>query len=196
MAMFDKAQSGDEIDPDRRSGAMRAARLIPLFLAAGMMVAALILPSFMLQGERRPDVPGLGPGAWPGAILLGLALFSGIWLATEFWVLARRGGTPSLAAPDDEESYHYGKALIGIGLVIAYGWLMPTLGFALSTALFLLIWCLYGGLRHLLVLTLVPLLGTLILLWVFMGLALMPLSRGTGVFEHFSVWLLKLIGIY
>lgn len=196
MAMFDKAQSGVEIGPDQRSGPVRAMRLIPMFLAAGLMAAALILPSFMLQGERRPDVPGLGPGAWPGAILLVLALFSAIWLGTEFWGLIRRGTAPSLAAPEDEESYHYGKAMVGIGLVIAYGWLMPMLGFALSTVLFLFIWCLYGGLRHPLVLTLVPVLGTVILLWVFMGLALMPLSRGMGGFEHFSVWLLKLIGIY
>ena len=125
-----------------------------------------------------------------------LALCSAIWLFSEVWLLVRGRVSTSLATPHDEDVYHYGKALTGILLVIAFGWLLPIVGFALACAGFLLVWCLYGGLRHPAVLLLVPTIGTVALLWMFMGLALMPLSRGAGVFDRFSVWLLQLLGIY
>jgi putative tricarboxylic transport membrane protein len=195
MAMMDKAQSAISVRDEPVTG-LGMGRLIPPLAAAGLTAAALVLPNFMFHSDRRPDVPGLGPGAWPGAILLALATFSAIWLGMELWGLARNRSFSSLTAPDDDEGYDYGKALSGICLVLAFGWLLPILGFALATSVFLLVWCLYGGLRNPLVLILVPTLGTLTLLWMFMGLALMPLSRGVGPFERFSVWLLTLTGIY
>ncbi len=172
------------------------ARLIPVLVPALLLLASLILPGFMFHAGQRDSLPGLGPGAWPGAVLAALAVFSAIWLAIEIWGFARSRKSASLSAPHDEDVYHYGKAFIGIVLVIAFGWLLPVLGFPLATMLFLFIWCLYGGLRNPLVLLLVPGIGTVALLWVFMGLALMPLSRGMGPFEGFTIALLQLIGIY
>ncbi|MAN10908.1 MAG: tripartite tricarboxylate transporter TctB family protein [Paracoccus sp. (in: a-proteobacteria)] len=176
--------------------ARRAKRLIPVAVPALLLAASLALPGFMFSSDRRPDVPGLGPAAWPNAVLALLALCSAIWLFSEVWLLVRGRVSTSLATPHDEDVYHYGKALTGILLVIAFGWLLPIVGFALACAGFLLVWCLYGGLRHPAVLLLVPTIGTVALLWMFMGLALMPLSRGAGVFDRFSVWLLQLLGIY
>ena len=42
----------------------------------------------------------------------------------------------------------------------------------------------------------VSVLGTAVLLWVFMGLALMPLDRGEGAFGRFSLAVLRGLGIY
>jgi putative tricarboxylic transport membrane protein len=204
MAMVEKARddraSWRDAEPKHvaaQGGRGKAmARLIPVAVPAMLLVAALVLPAFMFTGDRRPDVPGLGPAAWPNVVLLLLGVFSAIWLAIEVWGLVKWRVSTSLSAPHDEDVYHYGKALVGIGLVIAFGWLLPYVGFAIACAGFLLIWCLYGGLRNPFVLVLVPTLGTIALLWMFMGLALMPLSRGVGIFDQFSVALLQLLGIY
>lgn len=172
------------------------ARFIPAGIAAVLLVAALVLPAFMFNTDRRPGVSGPGPDAWPNLVLTLLAICAAIWLISELWLLVRRKASTGLAAPHDEDSYHYGKALVGIGLVLAFGWLLPVIGFPLACTGFLLIWCIYGGLRHPAVLLLVPTIGTAALLWMFMGLALMPLSRGSGAFDRFSVAVLQLLGIY
>ena len=86
--------------------------------------------------------------------------------------------------------------MLGIGLILAYGWLLDVTGFAIATSVFLVIWCLYGGIRNPWLIAPVSLVGTGVLLWVFMGLALMPLSRGVGIFDDFSVWVLQTLRIY
>lgn len=173
-----------------------AARFLPVTVAACFLISALILPQMMFHRGQPADVPGLGPGAWPNGVLAALAFFSAIWLALEIWNIAKSLPSTSLIAPQEDDTYHFGKAIGGIALVLAFGWLLPVLGFALATSLFLFVWCLYGGLRHPLALLLVPTVGTVALLWMFMGLALMPLSRGVGPFEQFSVAFLQLIRIY
>lgn len=131
-----------------------------------------------------------------GIILDCLAFFAAIWVAQEVWTLARGLESKTLRAPVDEETYDFTKALIGIALIILYGAMLKYSGFALSTAIFIAVWCIYGGIRKLTVLLPVSLIGTVALLWLFMGLALMPLSRGQGPFDQFSIWLLRTLGIY
>lgn len=171
-------------------------RILPTLLPLALLIAALILPSQMFQGDQTASTIGLGPGAWPGAMLLGLAFFAVLWIARDLWVLSAAGRAPSLSFPVEDDHYHFGKAIIGLVLIVAYGWLLPVLGFAIATASFIAIWCLFGGLRNLLVIVPVTLIGTIALLWLFMGLALMPLPRGIGSFDNFSIWLLRATGIY
>jgi len=203
MAMIEKARNvpaswrDEKVDAIHHEGRTKAlARLVPAATAAGLLLAALVLPYYMFSGDRRPEISGLGPDAWPSMVLMLLAICSAIWLASEVRLLVKGRISTSLAAPQDENAYHYGKALVGIALVIAFGRLLPVVGFPLACAGFLLIWCVYGGLRNPAVLLLVPTIGTAALLWMFMGLALMPLSRGMGGFDRFSVAVLRLLGIY
>ncbi|WP_157973655.1 tripartite tricarboxylate transporter TctB family protein [Tropicimonas sp. IMCC34043] len=170
--------------------------LLPTVLPAMLVVLGLVLPLFMFEGDQHPSKIGLGPGAWPDAILKGMSFFAALWLAREIWVLGRAGRTTTLSPPDDDLSYSYAKAIGGLVMIVAYGWLLPLTGFALTTAAFIALWCVFGGVRKPLVVIPVSLLGTYALLWVFMGLALMPLSRGVGVFNSFSIALLQLLGIY
>ena len=74
--------------------------------------------------------------------------------------------------------------------------MLPLVGFSLATAVFIVAICLLGGLRKALVIGPVSLLGTAALLWVFVGLALMPLDRGQGIFGRFSLAVLRGLGIY
>ena len=192
-------QSAKEAPGRNRTGAGQTAgvvRLLPALLPAVLAVLALVLQHFVFWRGKPAVTTGLGPDAWPDLILNALALFSAIWLGLELWVLGRAGRRSALRAPDDDEIYRFGKAVIGIILIVLYGILLPLTGFALTTAAFIAIWCVYGGVRKPLVVLPVSLIGTWVLLWVFMGISLMPLSRGRGIFDQFSIWLLKALGIY
>lgn len=172
------------------------ARLLPTAIPLGLLALAIFLPGQMFQSDQTASVIGLGPAAWPRAMLLGLGVFSALWILRDLWVLAGAGRMPSLRMPQEDEQYNFGKALVGLVMIVAYGWILPLVGFAVSTVLFIAAWCFFGGLRDLRVVVPVTLIGTLGLLWLFMGLALMPLPRGAGGFGDFSIWLLRATGIY
>lgn len=170
-------------------------RYVAMLLPAALVGFGVVLPAFMFAGTPPADPPGLGPGAWPAAALWLMALFSALWLVSE-WRRARAGRPVTNPAATSDEPYSMGKALVGIGLIALYGWALAWIGFALTSALFIMVWCIYGGTRKPLVFVPVALVGTGALLWLFMGLALMPLSRGTGIFDSFSIWLLQTLQIY
>ena len=172
------------------------AALVPLLVPGGPLVLGLVLPSFMFQGDQTASRIGLGPAFWPGTMLAALSVLSAVWIGYEIWALRRAGRRSLMTAPREDGPYDMGKALIGLCGIIGYGWLLPILGFAIATSLFIALWCWFGGLRKPLVVLPVTLIGTIALLWLFMGLALMPLPRGSGVFDGFSIWLLRITGIY
>lgn len=165
-----------------------------MVLPAGLIALGLALPSFMFSGRPPSHTTGLGPGAWPTMALDLMALFSVIWLISE-WRLERLQGTGAPSVSSDEP-YSMRKALTGIAIICAYGCALSHTGFGLTSAVFIAVWCVYGGIRNPLVIAPVSLIGTGVLLWVFMGLALMPLSRGQGIFDTFSIWLLQVLHIY
>ena len=168
---------------------------LPHLLAPALfLLAALVLPSVML--EQTPDLRGTGPGpaAWPGTMLALAAVCAALWLIQELVTLRRGRRAP--AKSDEEEEYVYSKAVIGLVLIVAYGSLLSISGFALTTVLFMALWCVLGGVRNPLVVVPVSLIGTTALLWMFMGLALMPLPRGVGVFDQISITILQGLGIY
>ena len=184
-------------DPAREEAAPSGLRrVLPVLLPVVLLVLALILPGRMFSRGQSATVVGLGPGAWPGAMLLALAVLSAIWVARDLWSLRRPEGRTLLEPVREEEPYAMGRALAGLAMIVAYGWLLSVLGFAVASAVFIVAWCLLGGMRRPVVLIVVALVGTLALLWLFMGLALMPLPRGQGVFDGFSIWLLQATGIY
>jgi putative tricarboxylic transport membrane protein len=172
------------------------AALLPMLLPVMVLAMALILPAFIFRADQVIRANGLGPAAWPRTMLAGLGFFALLWIAREFWVLGRAGRAATLSAPVDEGGYDFRKALIGIALITLYGVTMPLIGFTLSTAIFIWVWCRLGGLRNAYVVAPVTLIGTTAMLWLFMGLALMPLPRGQGMFGEFSIWLLRATGIY
>lgn len=164
-----------------------------------ILAAALLLPSFMMRADRPFRGDGPGPAAWPNVMLALLAALAAIWLAQELWAWRRErgiGSEPALLSADEEEVYSYPKAASGLLLILAFGWLLPVVGFPVAAAVFIVLWCVLGGVRNPLVVVPVSLVGTVALLWLFMGAALMPLPRGRGGFDQFSVALLQALGIY
>lgn len=197
---MNRAAGGDRLseappEPSSRQG--WAPLALRLLAPASFLVAALVLPAFMLNTTRPFRGSGLGPAAWPQAMLALTAVCAAIWLAQEF-LAWRRGREAPLAAEAARpgEAYSYVKAVIGLVMIVAYGWLLPVAGFPIATACFIALWCILGGLRNPFAVVPLSLVGTGVLLWVFMGLALMPLNRGQGLFDRISIALLQMLGIY
>ena len=185
--------------PDEGSAAHRRSGLghfLPAAIAAGLLIATLVLPAHILKPGTRPVPGGLGPEAWPLGIIGLLAALAVLWSAREIWALLGSGRRSLLTATEDDSGSSSARAIVGRVLSVLYGALIPVTGFALTTAVFIALWCRFGGLVSPLAIAGVSLLGTAALLWVFMGLALMPLSRGVGVFDDLSIALLRLLGIY
>jgi putative tricarboxylic transport membrane protein len=170
------------------------------------VVGAIALRSRVVESpEMATQVTrGLvGPATWPTIMMWIVAAFSLIWLLQRALNIVRANAYPSKAvalidAPSDDALATPFSILIGLGivLILAYGYLLAVMGFATSTLLYLVAWCFLGGIRKPLQIGLISLLGTIVLLYLFVKLASMPLDRGQGVMGEFSIALYRLLGIY
>lgn len=157
----------------------------------------------MVQGMAR----GLAtPLTWPKLMLAGAGLCAIGWAIEEGWQAFNVLPPPQSVA---EEALEFGDVgfereedaptlpiVLGLALALAYAFAIPYAGFTAATVVFLVLWFLLGGIRKPLQLASVTLIGTLVLLYVFVKLALMPLDRGQGVFGEFTIALFRLLGIY
>jgi putative tricarboxylic transport membrane protein len=164
----------------------------PVALAAGAFVlaAAFVAPGVDVAAMTRGVV---GPATWPKTMLYCAAAAAGL-LALVRLLEARASRGEAAAA--GEGDYHEGRSLGAIALVLAYGFALPFLGIAWATLAFIPAWLLLSGLRRPLLVSLVSVLGTLGVLYLFVKVSLMPLDRGTGAFEQATVTLYRLLGIY
>jgi putative tricarboxylic transport membrane protein len=171
-----------------------AARLaVPLAAAAAALVLArwFIAPGVDLDGMARGVA---GPGSWPKLMLFGVAACAFAVFVRNLLELRRAAARPRAA--DDDPGYNDAKLLAGMALLVAYGAGITALGIAWATLLFLAGWLTLSGLRRPLPVTLVSVLGTAGILYLFVKLCLMPLDRGKGVFEEATIALYRLLGIY
>ena len=140
-----------------------------------------------------------GPTTWPTLMLWLVLLFALCWAVQRVaGVLRRREASPVSASVRPASAPVAGgtRVWLGIVLVLAYGFGLPWLGFALATWVYIVLWLLLGGMRKPLQITLISGVGTLVFLYFFVKVALMPLDRGVGAIGEFSVALYRLLGIY
>lgn len=137
-----------------------------------------------------------GPITWPTVMLYGVALFALIWTLDAARKAWRASEDNAMRHVIPTTSAKGARVWLGIVLVLAYGFLMPTLGFALATAAYLSLWLILGGITRLRVVLPVTILGTAIFLYTFVKLALMPLDRGYEWIGEWTVALYRLMGIY
>ena len=165
----------------------------PAALLAGSLLLSqnIVRDSTMIAGLPDP----VGPTGWPRLMLGAVGLCALIWIARELLAL-RRAVHQQKPIDEEYEGYANGRAMIGLGLVILYGIALPQLGFPVATLAFVALWCVIGGIRRPLTLALVTGIGCVVLLYVFVLPAQMPLSCGHGVFADFTVALYRLLGIY
>lgn len=170
------------------------------------VVGALLLRYRVVESpEMAAQVTGglVGPATWPTIMLWALAAFGVAWMVQRAVAVMRaRENLPKRTAQTDPPSENATgtpfSAFIGMGiaLILVYGYLVPVIGFAAATLLYLVSWCVLGGIRKPIQIGLIGLLGTTVLLYMFVKFATMPLDRGQGVMGEASIALYRLLGIY
>lgn len=185
-----------------------AGLLVP---AAFIALAFILLPLVDEQPERTARMTrGLfGPTAWPTMMLYGVAFFASGWLLQDllktlwqFKPFSRAGTRQPAGGPSASRGSPGGglrselTMIAGIAMIAAYGYLIAVIGFAFATLLFLVGWILLGGIFRPRLIVLVSSLGTLGLLYLFVKLASMPLSRGEGVFADWTIALYRFLRVF
>ncbi len=173
----------------------------PLVFAGG---AALLTRFVTDRPEEAAEMArGIaGPTTWPTLMLWLVVIFALAWAVQRAaGVLRRRELSAAQAAqaatlPATSTVAGGARVWLGIVLVLAYGFGLPWLGFALATLLYVALWLLLGGIRKPLQVALISVIGTTLFLYFFIKVALMPLDRGVGAIGEFSVALYRLLGIY
>jgi putative tricarboxylic transport membrane protein len=165
-------------------------------------LAGVLLSLALLLSTRRLDqvVHGqqLGPGFWPRLVLTGLA---GACLAKLVSVLRRDRGSrpreaPSREAPDGGAGISRAKLAAAIALIFLYVLGTEPMGFALSTAGFIVAFMWLCGARSPLVIAANTLVGTAALLYLFVKAVYLPLPKGQGPFEAVTLALYRLLHIF
>ncbi|MBI4607715.1 MAG: tripartite tricarboxylate transporter TctB family protein [Candidatus Rokubacteria bacterium] len=160
---------------------------------AGPLLIFLAAVALFVAAGRLPVVPvpgQLGPDFWPRLVLVALMASCVLKLVE----VARAKGPAATGSPGPQVGLP--KLVGGIALVLGYPALAPLLGFPLTTALFLAAFMRLVGTRRVLPLTLTAALGTVSLLYVFVKVVYLPLPKGAGVFEDFTIFLYRLLRIF
>jgi hypothetical protein len=181
----------------------RLARALPYacLAAAG---AYLYFVAAGIEFQRRAGT--LGPDVWPKA-LLALLLVTCVWQIAG--ALFRRGpepvegqepplvGLPATAVetPAPPAPSHPRLVAAGIAMTALYVGLIETVGFSLSTVVYLAAFVIAGGYRRWGVVAAVSVGGTLLLLLLFMKVVYVSLPPGTGPFAQLTYLLMQLLGI-
>ena len=162
--------------------------------AAGLWIVGryFIAPGVDVDAMARGVV---GPATWPRTMLYcAAACAAAAFLRMLAGILMGRREPAQSDEPAPQ--YHELRSLAAVAVLVAYGAALPIVGIAWATAAFLAGWLLLGGVRKPLVVSLVAVLGTAAILYVFVNVSLMPLDRGKGVFEQATVALYHALGIY
>lgn len=154
-----------------------------LLAGAGLFVAAGRLPVVPVPGQ-------LGPDFWPRLLLVGLMAACVLKILE---VARAKGAVP---APTGLLPLSRAKLAGGMALVLGYPALAPLLGFPLTNFLFLLAFMRLAGTRRPLPLVVTAVLGTVALLYVFVKVVYLPLPKGAGVLEDFTIFLYRLLRIF
>lgn len=169
----------------------------PVAAPLAFLVGAGVLTRFITD---QPDAAAAmargiaGPTTWPSVMLYGVMLFSLAWSVQQVSRVLRQRERSGDEAPNAVAGG--AQVWLGIGLVLAYGFSLPLLGFALATLIYLVLWLWLGGQRSPWRISLLGVVGTTCLLYLFVKLALMPLDRGVGWIGELTVALYRLLRIY
>ena len=174
-----------------------------------LIVLAIAVGLFLGTGQIGGGASGadqLGPAFWP-RLILGLAICVCVF-EIGFRQFTDMEGVSGLLAQVtnemektdgdvEEEQFEANpwRLVSGVILTVLYVWIMPLIGFTLSTLLFTGLFIRMGGYRKTAVTAVVSLLGTLLLVFLFMKVVYVSLPLGKGIFGDISIALLPLLGI-
>jgi putative tricarboxylic transport membrane protein len=182
----------------------RITNALPYFIVLAI-AAALFFQLGQLSGATSG---GLGPGLWPKAILVMTMIVCAYEIVKRLMAksaLHEAGGVLESIVEESEgeakeaerpAERRYPHLLgLGIGVTVAYVAFIETLGFFLSTVLFLAAFMWIGRYRRLGVVIAVSLLGSLAFSFIFMKVVYVSLPLGQGPFQQLSILLMRLMGV-
>ena len=171
---------------------------IVLAIAGGLFVYAGNIGS-MGSADRA-----IGPSFW-SRLILGLTMCVCVFELIFRWFFDMEGMAGLLSqveqqmdgegATEEPAEYNLPQLLIGVGLTLAYVWALPLLGFAVASLVFIALFIWLGTYRKAKVVAAVSILGTVLLMFIFMKVVYVSLPLGSGPFEGISVFLMGLLGI-
>ena len=176
--------------------------LIVLAVAAALYAAAG-------QFDFTPRAGRLGPDIWPKA-LLALMMLTCIFEIAKSLVCKKCDDAveglleliqeESVEAhvhdvPEEAPAVYLHLLLTGIGLTVAYVYLIDKLGFFLDTLAFMMLFMVVGRYRKPGVVIAIALLGSLTFLFVFMKIVYVSLPIGEAPFSAVTLTLMQLMGI-
>ena len=134
-------------------------------------------------------MPGqLGPAFWPRALVILLMVSCGIKALESLGSLGRRH-EKGLLQVDTR------KLVLMIVTVLGVVFLLDIIGFVLANFLFLLLFMRIAGYRRMGRLTLISVLGTIFLLYLFVKVVYLPLPKGQFFFDDFTIFLYRILYI-
>ena len=185
----------------------RLTRILPYALV-GAAAGYLYYVAANIQYHARAGT--LGPDFWPKAILL-LTIAMCVYEVVKLALLGSRardaGGvleelveegpqqSAETGADDTAEKNHPFLLLAGMGATLAYVWASQRLGFFLATVVYLIAFMGLGGYRRWRVVVAVSVVGTFVLLFIFMKLVYVSLPIGVAPFSEMTLFLMKLMAI-
>lgn len=144
----------------------------------------------------------LGPGVWPRAILVLMMVACAFRIVRLLLVApAVLAHDMPAAAPSDGADGEPVVPLspvrlaLGVGLTVAYVALLPVLGFALATAIYIAAMCRVGDYRRWHVILPTAIVGSLAFMFVFQRIVYVSLPIGTPPFDTIALGLMRLMGI-
>ena len=167
-------------------------------LPHAVMLAATVL---LWVAARRIETGGggrVGPDLWPKAVLGFMALLCIYEIARRLLTRDPEGATSLVRMEADAapaRPMHPGLLAAGIALIAGYVVAVPWLGFFTATTVFLAAFIWVGGFRRPLAVAATSLIGSLLLVIMFMRIAYISLPLGEGPFRALSLALLRLIGV-
>ena len=182
-------------------------RILPYALV-GAAAGYLYYVAANIQYHARAGT--LGPDFWPKAILLltiAVCLYEVIKLAIQgprardttgvLEEMVEEGAEqhPDAAAHEAIEKNHPFLLVAGMFATLLYVWASQRLGFFLATVIYLVAFMWLGGYRRWRVIAAVSVIGTLILLFIFMKLVYVSLPIGVAPFSEVTLLLMKLMAI-
>ncbi len=164
------------------------APLLGLLLAFALYPGTHGLDAIAREGQ-------LGPGFWPRLALLGLAVAC-VAKIVEEWRRARATARMVASAPKALAEISRGKLTLAIGFIILFVLAVPFLGFPLVTALFIAAFLGLGGMRSMSGVVANVVIGTGMLLYLFVKFVYLPLPKGTGPFEAMTLALYRALHLF
>lgn len=159
--------------------------------AAGIVASVLLL--VQAHDLSRIAPPGqLGPGFWPTLILVGLGIACTAKLIVEL-ACARRSAD---FCPEPPAPISRGKLSAAVALIVLYALLAPVVGFALATMGFIAGFMRLSGTRSVPMIAGNTVVGTVLLLYLFVKVVYLPLPKGYGVFEAVTLALYRALHLF